>query len=144
MVKRFLFVIVVLAFLIPVITSGCGGGADPQPAADRTPAAERGEDSRIPDGIPVYPKARQIDMEEHARFFEHGANVYAYETDDSLSRVYSFYSNELEEGGFDAPGSMSIGNGSHFVFQVSKDGSEVAMINGTVEEGRTYIVIIGL
>ncbi len=70
--------------------------------------------------------------------------TWAYETDDSLSRVYSFYSSKLEEGGFEAPGSMSIGNGSHFTFHVSKGGSEVAMINGTVEEGKTYIVIIGL
>ncbi len=142
--KRVFLVLAVLSFLIPVITSGCGGRDDSRRAADSTPAAARGEAPGILDGIPVYPGAEQIDMEEHARFFEHGVNVKAYVTDESLSRVYSFYSNALEEGGFDAPGSMSIGNGSHFVFQVPKDGSEAAMINATVEEGRTYIVIIGL
>ena len=144
MVKRFVFVMAVLSFLIPVFTSGCGGRDDSRQDAGSTPAAGRGGASRVAGEIPVYPGARQIDMEEHAGFFEHGVDVRAYETDDSLSRVYSFYSSELEEAGFDAPGSMSIGNGSHFVFQVSRDGSEVAMINGTVEEGKTYIVIIGL
>lgn len=142
--KAFIFFTSALLVFTPALMAGCGreGGAAREEKGDSVFPAVREPGIPAPADIPVYPGAEEMEAEMLAGFEEQGFNVSVYKTSDSLSRVYSFYSGALEEMGFDAPGSVSIGNGSHFVFRVSLAGREVAVVNGGVEEGNTIISVV--
>lgn len=142
--KAFAFFTLALTVLAAGLQCGCGRESGParEAPSQRVPAAAAPSGIPGPADIPVYPGAERVETEMLPGFMEQGLTVAAYRTSDTLSRVYSFYAGALEEMGFDAPGSMSIGNGSHFVFRVSLDGGDIAVINGSVEDGNTIIAVV--
>lgn len=124
-------------FFWAVAAFGCGGVPDMPP----DPAGE-GVGVEAPHaGIPVYPGARRAEFSGDYSFAGEGVIVSSYETDDPILRVYGFYTNHYSESSMKASGSIRLGDRPHFLLEVTRDGSDVAIIQGGEEDGSTYIDI---
>jgi hypothetical protein len=129
--------------VLPLAAFACGGdGEETFDVGDGDVTVGEGLPDGWPDDFPVYGGA---DLRGGARGDVDGTEglIATWETDDDVSDVVEFYTNELDDGTWRSVTRTSTGDGSLIAFEHDSDDRAGAVVIGEADGKTTIVVSIG-